>query len=575
MNKRSFFQTKIKRSHLVLQYGVGALIRSRQGVTALVAGLPEWDHFLMVRSGQDHEVHDHYLRKHRFKEPELEAATGVHYFVPPPSEVQGVRAWELPLIRFPLTGVCTNWQCQRVTIGSHGVHAGRKWQCGHCSGKRGSTINQVAIFHACPLGHVDEIDFAAAIEHTPGCPSAIATVKWGSRLESPTIRCATCQGTGSLAEIACTGARPWLPTVGPDACDETMEIVSRTSVKTYYGNTKSAIHIPLEENLNDELLRWIDNNGMFKLIPFDSENDRRKGGQAIIDAGWNVSVEHAILHIEHHRLAESGDEESWNVLEARVREFDVLSGRRKYSSLEISPLISMSRRPISDYSNEAVASGLITNVTAVHKLTETRVLNGFARIAPRTVTPRQGRLLMWGRDTGEFDWLPGYRSHGEGIFIEFDSQRLGPQGATEAEDGSSLFSLSPAGITVHTFAHLMVLALAESAGYSVPSIRDRVFDLAGGRLGVLVYTAEGDSMGTLGGLVAHAEPQEFDELISRILDHANWCAQDPVCSETVHSADRHIGAACHQCVLLPETSCELFNSFIDRRLVIKQIVGAT
>lgn len=574
MNKRSFFQTKIKRSHLVLQYGVGALIRSRQGVTALVAGLPEWDHFLMVRSGHDHEVHDQYLRKRWFKEPELEAATGVKRFVPPPSEMQGVKAWELPLIRFPLSGVCSNRQCQRVTIGSHGTPAGRKWQCGHCSGKW-QTINQVAIFYACPKGHLDEIDFAGTIDHAPGCTAAIATVNWGSRIESPAIRCATCQGTGSLEEVPCSGARPWLPTASPDPCDETMEVVSRTSVKVYYGNTKSAIHIPLEADLNDELLRWIDNNGMFNLIAFDSESDKARAGKAIIDSGWNVSVENAILHIEHHRLAESGEDESWNVLESRVREFDILSGRRKYPSLDTSPLISMSRRSISDYSNEVVASGLITNVTAVHKLTETRVLNGFSRITPRVITPREGRLLMWGRDTGEFDWLPGYRSHGEGIFIEFDAQRLGAQGAIDAVDGRSLFTLSPAGIAVHTFAHLMVSALAESAGYSVPSIRDRVYDLAGGRLGVLVYTAEGDSMGTLGGLVAHSEPQEFDELISRILDHAGWCAQDPVCSETVHSADRHIGAACHQCVLLPETSCELFNSFLNRNLVVDQLVIAS
>jgi hypothetical protein len=96
----------------------------------------------------------------------------------------------------------------------------------------------------------------------------------------------------------------------------------------------------------------------------------------------------------------------------------------------------------------------------------------------------------------------------------------------------------------------MIGALAESAGYSVPSIRDRVYDVSDGRLGVC------------------DEPELFDRLIEMVVDRGSWCPQDPVCSETVHSAENHIGAACHQCTLLPETSCELFNSFLDRNAVI-------
>ena len=568
MNKRRFFQTKIKRSHLVLQNGVGALVRSRQGVTAVVAGLPEWDHFLRKWAHDDPTLHDQYLRSHWFREPELETATGVHRFVPPPSEQQNGRTWELPLLRFPMAGVCSNWQCQRVTIASHGSPHGRSWRCTKCAGARNFLITQVPIFYACPRGHLEEIDFAGLIEHLPGCSAAIPKVAFGNRVESPFVTCDTCGGKGSPAAEPCSGGRPWLPMAGPEPCDESMEVVSRTSVKVYYAQTRSAIHIPLEANYNDELLRWLENNPAYRsAVAFDTDEERRNAGQALIDSGWNVSLETAIEHIHHFRSAVPQDENDWHVLESRAREFDILSGRRHYPALDSSPLISLSRRGIGEYSNQLVAGGLITGVTAVHKLTETRVINGFSRITPRVVPPRDGRMLMWGRDTGPDDWLPGYRTHGEGIFIEFDASRFRSQGASEADDGRSLFMLSEAGVAVHTFAHLLIGALAESAGYSVPSIRDRVYDVANGRLGVLVYTAEGDSMGTLGGLVEQAEPELFGHLIEMVVDRSSWCPQDPVCSETVHSAENHIGAACHQCTLLPETSCELFNSFLDRNTV--------
>jgi hypothetical protein len=50
--------------------------------------------------------------------------------------------------------------------------------------------------------------------------------------------------------------------------------------------------------------------------------------------------------------------------------------------------------------------------------------------------------------------------------------------------------------------------------------------------GILIYTASGDSEGTLGGLVAQAAPNRFERLVDDALRRASWCSNDPVCMES-------------------------------------------
>jgi len=53
------------------------------------------------------------------------------------------------------------------------------------------------------------------------------------------------------------------------------------------------------------------------------------------------------------------------------------------------------------------------------------------------------------------------------------------------------------------------------------------------------------------------------------------CSNDPVCAQ--HDAgDPHArsylhGAACHGCLLISETSCDVFNDFLDRSLVVPTV----
>ena len=53
------------------------------------------------------------------------------------------------------------------------------------------------------------------------------------------------------------------------------------------------------------------------------------------------------------------------------------------------------------------------------------------------------------------------------------------------------------------------------------------------------------------------------------------CSNDPVCSQ--HRPDHNLddkyllGAACHGCLLIAETSCEMSNNYLDRSLVVSTL----
>jgi hypothetical protein len=93
--------------------------------------------------------------------------------------------------------------------------------------------------------------------------------------------------------------------------------------------------------------------------------------------------------------------------------------------------------------------------------------------------------------------------------------------------------------------------------------------------GLLIYTAAGDSEGTMGGLVRMGEPGYLERSVRLALEKATWCSADPVCLEAGDShgqgPDSCNLAACHNCALVPETACEEFNRFLDRAVVVGRV----
>lgn len=117
--------------------------------------------------------------------------------------------------------------------------------------------------------------------------------------------------------------------------------------------------------------------------------------------------------------------------------------------------------------------------------------------------------------------------------------------------------------------------LALECGYTMASIRERIYALPptdedGPMAGVLLYTAAPDSEGTLGGLVSLGQPGELERHLAAALHAMRLCTSDPLCAEHTPLLDTQViqGAACHACLLAPETSCERGNKYLDRTLLV-------
>ena len=188
-------------------------------------------------------------------------------------------------------------------------------------------------------------------------------------------------------------------------------------------------------------------------------------------------------------------------------------------------------------------------------------------------------------------YLPAVESFGEGIFFDFDNDVLDkwlmrfPQ-ITERlsiilenlkKSDSPMFKnfeLSPKFILIHTFSHLIIKELEYLCGYPSTSLQERLYiDDNLGMYGVLIYTIAG-SEGSYGGLTSLWESEKIVKLIQSAMARAKDCATDPIC---YHTSGQGVGnlnlSACFSCTLLPEISCEMFNSFLDRRILIDKEYG--
>lgn len=282
-------------------------------------------------------------------------------------------------------------------------------------------------------------------------------------------------------------------------------------------------------------------------------------------------------------------------LEYRRVEYNCLL-KEKIESEELQTKIEDTPGVLNDY---------IGQVTLVERLRATHALLGFDRIRSRSETHGAGpsnvidwdKLFMTKPDM-ENEWVPGIRIYGEGIFLRLkeekihkwikdqkdfledrlpddfvnrfnDGRYLPPNKGLPGETGRSWIARY---LLVHGLAHTLINQLVFDCGYSSASLRERLYvsaDQEAPMAGLLIYTAAGDSEGTLGGLVQQGLSGRLAKVFLTALRRISWCSSDPICSEVDYQGvDRTNRAACHSCLLLPETSCETINRGLDRSVLI-------
>lgn len=286
--------------------------------------------------------------------------------------------------------------------------------------------------------------------------------------------------------------------------------------------------------------------------------------------------------LEKHGLESDGALEEVSEVEYRSAEYKAFLGPRPPHSERRD--FDVSRQAIEDYSE--YFQQYFESVVMIPRLRETRALTGFGRIVPPANLGDGAELSLFPQN-----WFPASEVRGEGIFFvlrdsvirqwlsdnpEVDERVekiIKRADVDESVKRRFSFTITPELLLVHTLAHVLIHQLTYDSGYNSSSIRERIYVSDGSdsqrMCGLLIYTASGDSEGTLGGLVRQGLPGRFDSTFKAAVDNSRLCSSDPLCTESEGQGVNGLNlAACHACALLPETSCEAGNMFLDRAMLI-------
>jgi len=530
---------KLRPSQVITTFGPGAVV-DLPAESVMVAGIESWSPGPIIH------------------EPRLESALGLTCFRAPSMRKSGD---DLRCVRFPRQMICSN--C--------GLFSYNK-KCPACQ----SESYPARLIVICPDGHVDEFPWQWWVHRKGRCKGSprlrLINQKKTAALADLVVRCDTCEqfrslsgalGPKALEDLTCKGKRPWLIGAPDEECTQKLRSVLRGASNVYFSSTISALSIP---PWSSPLQTVLDEH--WQTLRQLKEDIRRSVIQSLPDfAGFNVED---VMRAIRDRL-----NNTTTISSLRREEF--LAFRNPGRGIAPSDF-QIRREAAPDRYQSSIAQ-----VVLAFRLREVCVLRGFTRIDPPDSDNSEQKLAAISQEPQ--NWLPAVEHRGEGIFIELALDKIRewerrPQvqerlnrlniayaNWRQQRGLPSASPLTPRLALLHTLAHLLIRQLSLACGYSSSSLRERIY--AGPDMcGLLIYTASADSDGSLGGLVQQGLKERFSTTMQALLESAQWCSSDPLCTEhDPRKTGKVNGASCHACSLVAETSCEYGNRFLDRALL--------
>lgn len=583
---------RIRRSQLISTYGVGAIVDLEKG-SYMPMGLEDWERATRTPSLT-------------IREDRLQILLDVDHFrlapiaedLLPTRQVDPKHA--VPVIRFPMWHQCP--KCLR--IGREGkpfelAANGSELECrGHAKPLLTTPVRFVV---ACAKGHIDDFpwEWWAHRRRESVCDRPTLELKSDGKsaaLADIYVQCKHCGARESLGDAfrpealkgqSCRGSRPWLHD-RQEGCDAPPRVIQRGASNVHFPVVASALSIPPASEAAFQIIddQWLALGALPEeaVIP------------ALTGIAKSLGVDPSMLLIayrEKQKLLEGASER--NEISSRREEYEALSNDCNDDAF--AGVMPQFCNRVNDAPDSL--SKWFDIVGAVSRLREVRALAGFTRIEPYPVSPENirdalNRGVISPLSKTPRKWLPATEIRGEGIFLRFRTDAIDEwisanrsvlnriktleyRSATIASERSYErdYTITARLLLVHSFAHALIRTISIDCGYSSSSLRERLYvSEADGALGpmngVLIYTGSPDSEGSLGGLVRLADPVQLTRVIMKSIRSALWCGSDPVCSETEpeQSGDKVSGAACHCCLLVPETACEKFNRELDRTMLV-------
>lgn len=463
----------------------------------------------------------------------------------------------------------------------------------------------------CENGHVQDVPWRWVVHGEATCGEPLWLEEAGTSGDPRDTRVVCGCGKSLLLEQLfqkgrlgfCRGERPWIGDVDPAECKDDegkptkLRLLTRNATNAYYPQAATVISLP---EADDALGRTVaehltDLREAASAAEIAMARKFNQGLRAALEGYPDEAVFARVQQLGAGGVAATAPD-------PRVAEFELLaSGRELIGEDGPDALLHAATLPRSAWDKTDADARLLAGIealVAVHRLREVVCLYGFTRFEPSPPMSDDGLedvgLAVRGAPLGsDPDWLPAIPQYGEGLFVHLSpgavaewSGRAAVQahvrrllagfgrwghGKPGAKPRNAVYTL------LHGLSHALMTEIALDCGYPASALKERVYALPsvppGGpmRCGLLIYTATAGTQGTLGGLVEVAG--RFASVLRGALRRLELCSGDPVCADhdpAAHADDRAThGAACHGCLLIAETSCEMRNLFLDRALLVE------
>lgn len=572
---------EIRQSQLISSYGIGSMVDFLKD-TVIIAGVDDWNE------------NDETLKLYN---ENLQSLTGVDYFIKPKTDTEGSnfkKSKDIPSYIFPEKLYCPN--CKSIFDNSK-IEI-QKYQH-KCPNPKCNCNNLIAsrFVVICENGHMEDFPYSWWVHRGEECSSGklnprieMYNIEDKSNIESLIIKCKECgcnraiypalqeRALSGEKSYKCTCCNPHFKNPYYDkekGCNATLKTRLRTSSSVYFPVIQSALSIPpwSREAVKIVIAKYDD-------IKWQEGRDLKRyiKERILPTASSNVSLDDLLKAYELVKNQKK-NKKIRSLKDIYQDEYEELSkGESNKNDGEFSSFTVNTPNKYKKY---------IDKIVVVDRLTEVQALCGFTRLKSWDGSSlNDSKIVRLSME--KKNWLPAIKMNGEGIFVKFNEKQLDLWNEKISSRYNQLrknyeqsevknLRFSNKYVLLHTFAHLLIRQISNECGYSVASLKDKIYskfhDEAYGNLemaGILIYLATSDSEGSLGGLINIAmDTEKIERIFDNMLENALWCSADPLCVNSTEQGYKSLNyAACHDCLLVPETTCEFRNIFLDRVSVV-------
>lgn len=450
--------------------------------------------------------------------------------VEPKGDLLIATAQAIPAVRFPTLEYCSS--CSRLQIWTHAARKdsalAQLGECAYASENtkhpKKQTTRQVERVWVCQVGHLDELTLKDIHECEHGGNLAQLSKSKEAADESIYFKCSSCDKSSQVRlgdSKPCTGRYPQkIHGSRGGKCAEQMILLRAGAPEIWQPRMVTALFMPEILDLSEAEVSAVK---AAMILPSTRAIESKRGKLENIQG----------------RLLDAHSAVPWEKLEGA---FDVLSNSSKptassFVEMKVHELSQLKKLLISDVSQaffvgtKSASTQNLSPVKAVSPIERLRTTTCLTAASRAGGEPTSG--VLHAMPYGKGGSFMAFEAYGEGLLLWVDPKRLHSGHEEKA---------------LHSLSHAILRSLGEVAGVSLGSIQERIY-WSPATPAILLYTATGDRVGTLGGLASLGfEPEILDEIIAEQLLKLSWCSLDPACWDG--------GGACHHCLHLPETCCE-------------------